>query len=300
MSSADRYVATSTTTFTASRTVTLPAANALNPGMLVMISDDGSAITSAFTLSIARAGSDTINEQANPVILKSPWSSLILASDGVNNWTIIARHPTQNYVTLTSGTVYTPSVGTKALGVQCIGGGGGGGGSVGGANKAAGGGGGSGGYSAVFIVAPKPSYSYAIGTGSAGVSGGNPSAGGDTTFDSPSVCTAKGGSGGISMASVTAGISNGGLGGLASGGVGDFKSDGNSGSPGYLSGNANPMPGIGGAGIYGGANRTTTAAEGAGAAGGSYGAGGSGSISIGSSWAGGNGANGAIIIWEFF
>ena len=80
----DRYVATSS--LTAPRTWTLPAANSVNPGQAVVIYDAGNQITSTNTLTIARAGSDTIDGAGGSIVLNNSSSYAVLISDGVSNW----------------------------------------------------------------------------------------------------------------------------------------------------------------------------------------------------------------------
>src|SRR5205823_14841910 len=73
-----------------------------------------------------------------------------------------------NVVILASGTTtYTPSAGTLAIVIECVGGGGGGGGASGGSSTASvGGGGGAGGYQIGYIAAPS-AVSVQIGAGGA-------------------------------------------------------------------------------------------------------------------------------------
>jgi hypothetical protein len=69
-------------------------------------------------------------------------------------------------------TTYTPPTGVRALLVHCVGAGGGGGGvTTVASNAAAGGGGAGGGYSRKLILAPKSSYTVAVGSG--GTAGAN-------------------------------------------------------------------------------------------------------------------------------
>jgi hypothetical protein len=81
------WVATSAT-LTAPRTWTLPAASALLTGCTVVISDAAGGVTAANTLTIARAGSDTISG-ATGVLLQAAYTSLTLRSNGSNAWTIV-------------------------------------------------------------------------------------------------------------------------------------------------------------------------------------------------------------------
>jgi hypothetical protein len=67
-------------------TRTLPAANAVPRGGMVVVLDHGhDAGTNNIT--IARAGSDTINKAASNVVLDEDGKHAVLISDGVNNWT---------------------------------------------------------------------------------------------------------------------------------------------------------------------------------------------------------------------
>jgi hypothetical protein len=91
MTAADRYVYTTTTTLTDDRTVTLPAANALQAGEMVAIADAGGAIgLSSYTISIARAGSDTINNSAASLVIRVSGGSYALMTDGVSNWGVVS------------------------------------------------------------------------------------------------------------------------------------------------------------------------------------------------------------------
>lgn len=205
-----------------------------------------------------------------------------------------------------NGTVtFTPQATTKFMQVECIGAGGSGGGSDGAANASCASGGGGGAYSTVFLSGTlKASYTVAVGAGGAApAAGANPgAAGGDTTFDSPSVCTAKGGGAGGAgaAAGTTAGFVAGGAGGASGSGVGDVKISGNgassaqrvSGTVGLASGGA-PGP-FGGGGV-------DLVAAGTGANGLNYGAGGGGGLALAGSatTAGGAGANGLIRVTEW-
>lgn len=80
----DRYVYTNSA-FTASRTWTLPAANAVNAGGLIMVGDLQGTITPTNTLIISRAGADTING-ATTFTLSSAFAFVELISDGVSKW----------------------------------------------------------------------------------------------------------------------------------------------------------------------------------------------------------------------
>jgi hypothetical protein len=305
MVSSDRHVASRTTTFTSNRTVTLPAANSLGAGQVVYVGDDGGAITSSFTLSIARAGSDTIEGGISPIVLTSARSSVTLESDGSSNWMVVARHPCANVVILTRGRSYAPSVGARALWVECIGGGGGGGGVVASpGNCAVTGGGGGGGYAAVFVRNVKTSYTYAVGRGGAGgaSTGGRGGSGGNTTFDSPSICTATGGMGGVGMIKGSTAVQWAGAGGSAGvGTVGDMLIHGSDGDCGMRTSSVAGKAGSGGASILGGGVQGPVDVAAAGNTGATYGGGGSGGISISTiGYTGGPGGPGVIRITEYF
>ena len=202
---------------------------------------------------------------------------------------------------------YTPVTGTRAIFVECVGGGGAGGGANGTTTTAAmGSGGGSGGYASKWITGTiKASYTTVVGAGGTGVAGASGNAGGATTFDSPSVCTANGGSGGQLLGSGTSNIIQQGGPGATASGVGDMSSGG---APGDIairisatagcSGNGGSSA-LGGGG-YGLASATSGANNG-GVAGTAPGGGGGGAIalSVGANWAGANGAAGLVRIWEY-
>jgi hypothetical protein len=205
----------------------------------------------------------------------------------------------------TGTTTYNYTTGARALYVECIGGGGAGGSAATGAtNSAAAGGGGGGGYSCAFLTGLPPNpITVAIGVGGTpGAAGANPGGvGGDTTFGATSLCTGKGGAGGLA-ATVAAGPvigGAGGAGGASGSGVGDLKADGCAGGNGFMLAAAHAISGTGGDSLFsGGALGQTT--QHAGAAGGNYGGGGSGGtiLSGGASVAGGAGGAGVMRITE--
>lgn len=73
---------------TAARIVSLPAANAVPAGFRVLIVDDSGAASAVNTITINRAGADTINGAAAAVI-NSAYGCRELKSDGASKWTII-------------------------------------------------------------------------------------------------------------------------------------------------------------------------------------------------------------------
>ncbi len=83
---ADRTVAV--TALTAARILTLPAASAYPQGVTLTVVDESGACSATTTITIARAGSDTINGTAS-VVIASPYGYLALESNGSNKWTVI-------------------------------------------------------------------------------------------------------------------------------------------------------------------------------------------------------------------
>lgn len=82
----DRLVV-SNTAFTAPRTGTLPAANAVSAGRTITFFDTLPAINGANTLTIARAGTDTING-ATSLVCSTPGGRWDLVSDGDSRWSV--------------------------------------------------------------------------------------------------------------------------------------------------------------------------------------------------------------------
>ncbi len=76
------------TAITAARTVTLPAAASVNPGQPLVIVDESGACSATNTITVTRAGADTINGAASAVIA-SAFGYLELVSNGANKWTLI-------------------------------------------------------------------------------------------------------------------------------------------------------------------------------------------------------------------
>lgn len=305
--SADSRVVLVATAFTAPRVYTLPAANAVNPGEAIDIIDAIGGVTPTNSLTVQRAGADTVNGGAS-VVLATTRAGLRLVSDGVSKWTsVLAIPPTiRNVVQVfTASGTYTPTTGMVTAVVECVGGGGAGGGSTGsGTAITSGGGGGAGAQSVKLVTAADVGASKAVTVGAAGAGAANANggAGGDTSVGA--LCVAKGGSGGT--LGTTGSLGNGGAGGLASAGTGDFKQDGNAGGPG-LTASINTVfgpSGPGGAGPRGGAPAPALAVTGVVAAGlaaaANSGSGGSGgqSNNVATNTAGGNGAAGYVVITE--
>lgn len=81
----DRTVGTNAA-FTASRTWTLPAANAVNPGQEIIVADFQGTVTGVNTLVISRAGADTINGVTSVTIAVAN-GAYLFKSDGTSKWT---------------------------------------------------------------------------------------------------------------------------------------------------------------------------------------------------------------------
>jgi len=79
-----------TAALTAPRTFTLPAASAYPTARVLSVVDEAGGVTSSNTLTIARAGSDTING-ATSVVMKTANSAVSLESDGSSKWTMVSN-----------------------------------------------------------------------------------------------------------------------------------------------------------------------------------------------------------------
>lgn len=216
-------------------------------------------------------------------------------------------NPTQTILTAASGT-YTVPAGCTRIFVECVGQGGGGGGvncaTSGQVAIASGGGGGA--YAASLIVNPSASYAYAVGQGANGGAAGanNGTAGADTSFGG-GIILAKGGGAGNGTANTAAPqYTSGVAGGVGSSCVGQITIDGGGSYTAWSPAATIGIPGAGGAGaVYGVSHQTaevTTAGNGANGRG--YGGGGQGGYRVASTGtqSGGNGANGVIIVTEYY
>lgn len=74
------------TALSAARTDTLPAANALNAGQQLIIADYAGVATASNTVTISRAGSDTINGGTTFVAVNSAYGITYCTSDGTSKW----------------------------------------------------------------------------------------------------------------------------------------------------------------------------------------------------------------------
>lgn len=65
---------------------TLPACSAVNPGQYLLVEDLGGLVNGSNTITITRAGSDTING-VNTVVVSSQYGAGLLTCDGTSKWT---------------------------------------------------------------------------------------------------------------------------------------------------------------------------------------------------------------------
>jgi hypothetical protein len=86
----DRIVAYSS--ISAARAVTLPAASAYPVGVPLWIIDESGSCSGTNTITVNRAGSDTI-DGATSFVLDAPYATVCLASNGSNKWTAIVGEP---------------------------------------------------------------------------------------------------------------------------------------------------------------------------------------------------------------
>lgn len=96
----DKYVA-QVGTMSASRAVTLPAANAVPAGYMLWIADESGTVTATNTIMVTRAGSDTING-ATTLTLVTAYADVILVSDGTSKWSYDIRGITRGGTGATS------------------------------------------------------------------------------------------------------------------------------------------------------------------------------------------------------
>lgn len=73
-------------TLSAPRVATLPAASAVAAGYWLVVGDASGSVTTTNTITVTRAGSDTING-ATTVVIGSPYGARRLVSDGTSTWT---------------------------------------------------------------------------------------------------------------------------------------------------------------------------------------------------------------------
>lgn len=85
--SANKTQVALTTALTAARVLTLPAANSFAAGTAIIFDDVIGGITTANTVSVTRAGSDTINGLTTPFVLYTANVCFCLITDGTSKWT---------------------------------------------------------------------------------------------------------------------------------------------------------------------------------------------------------------------
>ena len=78
------------TSITAARTITLPAAT--SSGQIVTIIDESGSVTPTNSITVARAGSDTIDGLTSYTIARA-YSRVRLISNGVSNWSVMDYEP---------------------------------------------------------------------------------------------------------------------------------------------------------------------------------------------------------------
>ncbi|QPJ99267.1 hypothetical protein IDM36_15235 [Enterobacter mori] len=217
-----------------------------------------------------------------------------------------------NVQTFTASGTYTPTVGTKFVIAEVLGGGGGGGSNAAtpSSGAAAGAGGASGAY-AVCKHTPTGPVSIVIGAGGAGgvstAAGADGSTGGTSSYGAVSAPGGRGGPRGVAFNTFPTG------GNVATGSSGVTGSvivgtPGTGGSYGILYSDSNATGGGGANSIYGAGGIAITINNGGsgtsqGADANGYGSGGGGAVSVhtatASSSRGGNGTSGIVIIWEY-
>lgn len=90
-----------TAALTAPRTWTLPLANAAGAPPYILIVDEAGGISGTNTLTLARAGSDTINGLTS-LVLNTARSFVILARNGATGWTVLQASGAANAAALPS------------------------------------------------------------------------------------------------------------------------------------------------------------------------------------------------------
>lgn len=96
----DRLVAY--TSLTAARIVSLPPAASYPRGARLTVVDEAGAASASLAITIARAGTDTINGAASAEI-NSPYGSITLESNGSNSWVILSQTVLATLATVAQG-----------------------------------------------------------------------------------------------------------------------------------------------------------------------------------------------------
>ncbi len=99
------------TALTAARTDTLPAANSVNVGQRFFLSDMRGASTATFTITLQRAGSDTVNGSTTFTAIAAAFGAAECVSDGSSRW-----HCQQFAGGTSAGTVTSVTCGTGLSG----------------------------------------------------------------------------------------------------------------------------------------------------------------------------------------
>ena len=104
-----------TGTMSAARIATLPAANALPAGTAITVQDESGTVTTTNTISVARAGSDTINGVTTSVPISGKYGACIFITDGTSNWDALRLLPEKCNITSDGTNVFVFINGTQAI-----------------------------------------------------------------------------------------------------------------------------------------------------------------------------------------
>jgi hypothetical protein len=275
------------------------------PGEMLIYPGSGTSVniaggTGSVVLSLSTAGKMVITDGSQGTA-GQVWTSTDTA--GTGHWGNSPQQPTRQV--LTSGTTYTRPAGVVFIKVTMVGGGAQGGGvATAASTSAAGAGGGAGGTCIVYITSPSSTYSMVIGVGGSTTAAGNSTGqnGTASTFNAGTYSAGGGGGGGGSAANggIALGQSGGGAGGTSSGG--DLNITGGPGQIGWNPSNGLTISGIGGYSTLGAPGSAQGNQNATGSSGTGYGAGGNGGLQVnnGGAQKGGNGANGVIIVDEYY
>ena len=226
-------------------------------------------------------------------------SGAVNSVNGITGDVIIPQKTVQVF---TASGAWSKPIGCRYVRVRAVGGGGGGGGVVAAASQCAVGGGGAGGSYAegTYDVTSTSSLTVTIGAGgTAGAgTGANGGGGGQSSFGG--LLTAPGGGGGGFMATGTA-VTTAAGGASGNGGTGgSINAQGNDGGLAIRVSGAGGLPGFGGHGPFGGSGRPPNGA-GTGRNATAPGGGGGGAYSLSATgFAGGTGADGIVIVEEYY
>ncbi len=90
-----------TGTLSAARTLTLPAANAVQAGYEIKVIDESGSPSWWYPINVTRGGSDTVNGLSAPVQIDLPYESASFISNGSNGWTSIVYGSSRQDLLLT-------------------------------------------------------------------------------------------------------------------------------------------------------------------------------------------------------